>query len=138
MRTYSQVKKELLAHGANKYMVNSLEAKALPKILHDSEKILAFIYGAYDHRFGMMVATDRRLIFLDSSWIGQRVDDIPYHMVASVEYDLGPLWGHVQVHARSKTYHFRLIKKNLVGHFAKVIERSIIDLDEALSKRARR
>lgn len=61
--------------------------KELINYLGDSEQILDKIMGYYEHKLGIIAATDKRLIYLSKGlFSGLRVVDMPYSQIKSIEY----------------------------------------------------
>lgn len=123
MRTFQAISKELRLLGASKHVISCREARALPKILHRDETILAFLYGVFEAgAYALMVSTNERVLYINKTPGNLVVDDIPYDMVASVEFSSGLVWGKVKVFSRSRVYVFSFVKKSYVEPFVGVIE----------------
>ena len=117
------IKLELAAVGATKSQLKQREVLELPKVLFENEVAKAFIIGFYDGGYGMMVATNLRLLFVDVMPFGRViVDDIPYNMVGTTELQLGILFGSITVFARSNTYRFWWLKKDNASDFNEYVE----------------
>lgn len=113
--------------GATKTVISKSEVRQLSDVLHERENILGFIYGAYEGAaFALLVATNKRIIFVSKTPGNLIVDDIPYNMVASLEYNTGVLWGRVKLFARHKNYSFSFVNKKYVVPFAHVVEDLIL------------
>ncbi len=61
------------------------ELKALPEILGENEPILNMAAGQYDGKQGLLVVTDRRLIFFEKGMVRSRQEDFPYSKVSSLQ-----------------------------------------------------
>ena len=77
------------------------EINDLPNILWDDEQIKGALQGLYGGGQGLLVATDRRMVFVDKKLIGNRVkvEDFPYDSVSSIQYELKMLFATVKVFA---------------------------------------
>ena len=66
------------------------EINDLPNILWDDEQITGALQGVYGGGQGLLVATDRRLVFVDRKLIGNRVkvEEFPYEKISSIQYQL--------------------------------------------------
>lgn len=126
----SEVKKQLQAVGATSYQLEKPEVVELAKIIFEQEKITAYVLGWYDSGYGMLVATTKRILFIDKMFYGLKVEDIPFHVIGSVEYDLGWFFGKLKLYTRSGDFNFRWAKKSDVVLFAETIEKIIIAQDE--------
>ena len=70
------------------------EIKELPNILQEGEKLEALIVGNYNNATGVLVCTDRRLIFIDKGLLyGLKVEEFPIDKISSVSYSTGLLLG---------------------------------------------
>lgn len=128
MKKWSAIKKEVALIGGDKSLLNKRPFRALPDILHTHETILGYVYGLFEGgSFALIVATSKRIVFVNSAWGNLVVDDVPYNMVASVEYSLGVFWGRVTLFSRSKTYQFSLVNKKSIHPFVGVVEELILN-----------
>ena len=77
------------------------EVNDLPNILSDDEQIRGALQGRYGGGEGLLVATDRRMVFVDKKLIGNRVkvEDFPYDSVSSIQYELKILFATVTIFA---------------------------------------
>ena len=58
--------------------VGRREVKELPKILWDDEQVLDLVQGFYNNGTGILVATQKRLLFVDKGMLGGlKVEDFP-------------------------------------------------------------
>jgi hypothetical protein len=122
-----EIQLQLAALGASRSQIKQREVLELTRVLFESEEIKAFIIGFYDGGYGMMVATDLRLLFVDVMPFGRvKVDDIPYNMVGSTALQLGMLFGTVTVFARTHTYKFWWLKKDNALDFNDYLEAQML------------
>ena len=75
------------------------EVKELPGILGETEPVLDAVSGTYENGNGLLVATDRRVIFVDKGLVGSRVEDFPYDKITSLQYQTGLLLGTLTIFA---------------------------------------
>ena len=123
MRQLAAIKKELTMLGAKKQLLNTKEVAALSDILKKNENIVAFIYGVFEGgASALMVGTNKRLLYINKTPGNLVVDDIPYDMIASTEYNTGLLWGKVKIFSRSRTYNFTFVPKQYINPFVSVLE----------------
>lgn len=127
MKNLVSVKAEMRMLGATKAVISKSEVRQLAEVLHQQENILGFVYGAYESAaFALLVATSKRIIFISKTPGNLIVDDIPYDMIASLEYNVGMLWGRVKLFARHKNYNFTFVNKRYIPGFAHVVEDLIL------------
>lgn len=84
-------------------IANRGEYKMLPDVLQAGEDPKCIITGRYNNRNGMLVATDRRLVFLDKQMFGaMETETILYSALSAVEWSTGVMMGSVTLHAHGK------------------------------------
>lgn len=75
------------------------EINELPQILAENEKIDHIIQGTYNNGNGILVSTNRRLVFIDKGMIyGLKVEDFPLEKISSIQYETGLILGKVKIH----------------------------------------
>lgn len=76
------------------------EVKSLPTILWDDEKVEALIRGNYYKGGGILIATNKRLLFIAKGLLfGLRVEDFPYNQIVSIQFQSGLGIGRITVFA---------------------------------------
>ncbi len=118
-------------------VLSKAEIKHLPKVLLEHETIERFIAGTYSGGYGMLVATSTRLIFIDKKVFELLVDDIPFSMIAAVEYDIGMFSARVTVFTRAKNFKFSRVTKSKAIEFTKFVEQSMLKAHDQLPKNIR-
>jgi PH (Pleckstrin Homology) domain-containing protein/putative oligomerization/nucleic acid binding protein len=93
------------------------EVKELPRILWPDELPLKVIRGSYGSGAGILVATDRRLIFIDKGLMSLKVEDFGYDKITSVQYRTGMVLGEIDVLASGNRATFKNIEKARVREF---------------------
>lgn len=61
------------------------ELKALPEILGENEPVLNMAAGQYDGKQGLLIVTDRRLVFFEKGMVRSRQEDFPYSKISSLQ-----------------------------------------------------
>jgi PH (Pleckstrin Homology) domain-containing protein len=78
--------------------------RRLPELLGPGEQYGCLTKGRYNGRFGIIAATDRRLMFIsDGIFVGQRATDFPYETIDSVETGRRMGYGVLKLHADGST-----------------------------------
>ncbi|MCA9347351.1 PH domain-containing protein [Candidatus Saccharibacteria bacterium] len=117
------VKLQLVKLGATPSQLKRPEVAELSKILYENEIIEAFILGYYDGGYGMMVATNIRVVFIDITPFGRlKIDDIPYGSVNSVELQIGMFFASVSLFSGPVRYRFWWLNKNSAHDFNRYVE----------------
>lgn len=78
---------------------NGKEIKALPSILWEDETVEAVIGGVYNKGRGVLVSSNKRLLFVDKGLMwGLKVEDFPYDKISSIQYSKGLLMGEITIY----------------------------------------
>lgn len=124
-----RIKGELKAAGATSFGMSKFASKFLPSIIHDDEHVKAIVYGRYRESSGMLslssgmlVATERRVIFLDHKPGYTSVDEISYEVVAGVRETSAGLFSTVTLHTRVADYTIRYANPKGIQKFIHYIE----------------
>jgi hypothetical protein len=100
-----QVRKQLDKIGIGNLPLCRAELKELPLLLIPGEEIESLLAGRYVSGYAIMVATNHRLLIVDKKFGGGLIfEDIPYDMIAEVQFVHTPLATQLTVHARSKQF----------------------------------
>lgn len=147
MPNLREVKEQIQHIDALSKFLGWKEINILPQVLWEDEKIEGLIQGWYQDKAGVLVATDRRLIFVDKGWLfGMHVEDFPYDKVTSVQYDQGVIFGRVTIFAAGNQAIIEKVNNAAARAFANRIRTKMIppkeddkkdekkDKDEVISK----
>jgi general stress protein 26 len=130
MKTTKQIRQlnsELRTAGMTQYGFMKLETAHLPEIIHEDEHIKGVAYGRLEKSIDavMLVATDKRVLFIDCKPLYQNWDEISYDVVSGVKTSLvGPFAG-VVLHTRVKDYSIRFVNVKCANIFRKYIEQYV-------------
>lgn len=91
--------------GAGKYL------KKLTEQLVDGETVEQLALAQQDKRFGLLVATDRRLLFLFKLGFSSSSEDVPYSRISTVSTGSGMAFGEFTVHAQGRDVRFHDVEK---------------------------
>jgi hypothetical protein len=73
------------------------ELRNLPTHLSEGEQVLNLSSGTYDGASGLVVLTDRRVIFTSAGMVKSRLEDFPYGRVSSVQHSGGMMFGQLTI-----------------------------------------
>ena len=116
--------------GANWFVLSRPELKELANVLESHEEIDAFVYGSCEGGMSFLVATDRRLLYVNRQFFKSRVDNIPFVNVTSVEHRPGLLMGQAVVHTTSNDYTMSRVVKQQLERFCRVAERRMHEANQ--------
>jgi hypothetical protein len=94
-QTLEELAKDKLSMG---FMVRR-EMKKLPELLAVDEDAVNLARGEYDGKEGLIVVTDRRIMFVEQGMIRHNFEDFPYEKVNSVKTESGMRSGKITIHA---------------------------------------
>ena len=102
----------------------------LPDVLQINEIAKCAITGTYNRRNGMLVATDRRMLFLDKQLFGaMETETILYNAISAVQWSTGMMMGSVTLHAHGKSNKITNVDKQFVRYFANYVETRLMGGD---------
>ncbi len=117
-----RIKQELQALGVSRFGLWRLESRYLPHIIHSDERLEGVVYGRHEDGSVMLVATDRRVIFLDKKPLFIDKDEITYDVVSGVSYSSVGFGATVTLHTRVKDYSIRTFNQKTAEQFVHYIE----------------
>jgi hypothetical protein len=117
MPTLEEVR-EQIGHidGASRFLGRK-EIKELPSILWEDENVERLVQGTYGG-MGILVATNKRLIFVDKGIAKLRVEDFPYDKITSIQYKTGWTLGEITVFASGNKAEIKNVAKDQCKLFA--------------------
>lgn len=102
------------------------EIKQLPAILWEDELIEKLIQGVYNNGQGILVATNKRLIFVDKGmFYGLRVEDFPYDKITSIQYKTGIIFGTITIFASGNKAEINNMIKDQTRNFGDYVRARI-------------
>jgi hypothetical protein len=102
------------------------EISELPSILAANEQIDNLIQGTYNKGQGILVSTDRRLVFVDKGLLyGLKVEDFPLDKITSIQYETGLLLGEVKIHTSGNIAVIDNVEKSAARKFAEFIRNKL-------------
>jgi hypothetical protein len=120
-----RIMNELKTLGVSKFGLMSSESQYLPRIIKYDEPLTAVVYGKYESSFAMLIATERRIVFLDKKPFFTDQDDIDYAVVAGVGCGNGTFASTVTLHTRIKTYAVTTMNWRCARGFVRYIQQRI-------------
>lgn len=104
--------------------------KQLAQILDSDEKIGGAVYGNPSDGVSWLVATDRRVIFVDSMPLFSTTDEITYDVVSGVMLTKAGFSSGVTLHTRVHDYIIRFAPNKCASQFVQYIEKRRLETDE--------
>jgi hypothetical protein len=101
------------------------EIRKLVEHLWEGERVEQLSTGMYGKGNGILVRTDRRLLFLVDGWTGATSEDFPFSRISSVQWSSGMLMGSVTIFASGNKAEIKNVHKE-IGKSVVDVVRSII------------
>ncbi len=100
------------------------EVAHLPEVIQPGETIHAIASGMYDNNTWLVVATDRRVLFLDKGmFAGLKQLSLPLDQIQAVAHSVGMLLGEVAISTAGVTWTIQsMTPKETAARFAQVVE----------------
>lgn len=134
MATLDEIKKQIKNLDAGSKLFGMKEIKELPNILWEDEKLEKMVQGFYEKGNGILVATNKRLVFVDKGlFYGLRVEDFPYDKISSIQYETGILWGKIIIFASGNKAEIKNVQNAQVKSFGDYVRARISKIHEHAS-----
>lgn len=117
-----RIQQELIDVGVTKAGLLLRESRHLHTVIHTDEHLGGVVYGFHEDGMAMLVATDRRVIFLDKKPFFEDQDEITYDVVSGVTIGKMKRVATVKLHTRIKDYSIRTYNPKCAQRFVDYIE----------------
>lgn len=128
-RHKARIKQELRTVGVTAYGLLKAESRQLHKVVKTDESIQGCVYGQYDGGSAMLVATDKRLVFVDQKPLHSIVEESTYEKILDIGVDWQPLYARVVVAARPRTYTLRYVNTHCAKIFIRYLESRVLGVN---------
>lgn len=117
-----RIQRELRGAGLTYLALTSGESAYLPLIIHPEEHIGGAVYGRSEAGMVMLVATDRRVFYIDKKPLFTTEDQINYDVVAGVSLGHAGFGSTVTLHTRVKDFKLKTHNHKAATKFVQYIE----------------
>lgn len=120
-----EIKDQIVATGAKLSLLVNSEVEELANVLDKDEKLIAIAEGKYLHNNldGIVVSTERRIIFVDKKFFGGVFEnEFPLHKVSSVQHDTSLMSSTLKVYTPGFTAEFKLYIKSAAKNFFDAVQ----------------
>ena len=139
-----RIKRELIAAGVTRYGLRKFAAHYVYRIIHPQEHIMAVVYGRYGSgeglfggmSEGMLIATERRVIFLDYKPGFTDLKEFTYDVVSGIERITTALFSSVKLFTRIGNFSLRYANSHCVELFMEYIELRRLETKDTVSQPA--
>lgn len=128
-----RIKNQLRDLGVSWFGRRTFESHYLPVVLHDDENMNGIVYGSNANGSAMLVATDRRVLYINKKPFFVQSDELTYDIVMGVSYSKAGPFATITLHTRIGDYTLRVLNFRAALNFIEFIETRCLDrnLDEA-------
>ncbi|HMS31963.1 MAG TPA: pyridoxamine 5'-phosphate oxidase family protein [Candidatus Saccharibacteria bacterium] len=116
-----RIKRELTKAGMTSYGQLKMSTRYLPELIHSKESILGVVYGRSSRGNGMLVATDKRIIYVERRPFFSSTDEIGYNSINGVRRTAA-LFSTVSLHSRQGDYTLKYVNPECARKFDEVVE----------------
>lgn len=120
-----EIKDQIVATGAKLSLFVNSEVEELVNVLDKDEKLIAIAEGKYlyNNLEGIVVSTEKRIIFVDKKFFGGVFEnEFPLHKVSSVQHDTSLMSSTLKVYTPGFTAEFKLYIKSAAKNFFDAVQ----------------
>ena len=109
------------------------EINELPRVLWEDELPEAIVQGTYESSHGLLIATNKRVIFLDKGIISFKMEDFAFDKISSIEFKSGMIWGEIVVYSSGTRSIFKDVYKDKAREFVDYLRARVSGVSEHAS-----
>lgn len=117
-----RVKQELIAAKMTKHGLRKSESHQLPEIIHKNEHIGGVVYGHNEQGSCMLVATDKRVIYLHTMPLFKANEELTYDVVSGFALNTQGVVNSIVLHTKVKDISLRYVNRQCALHFKDYLE----------------
>lgn len=129
-----RIVEDLKRLGTTKFELLTSESNYLPKIIHPKEQLGGVAFGHHELGYSMLIATDRRIIFLDKKPFFANMDDITYDVISGVSLSHAGFGSTLVLHTRIKDYKLLTMNDKSSAIFVDYIETRCLEHEKSNGK----
>lgn len=118
---------ELRNAGMTRYGMSKMATSYLPSVIHENEHIHGVIYGKSSEGHVMLVATDKRVLYIDRKPFFTVTDELSYDIISGIRISIAGLFVSVIVHTRAGEFSLKYVNRTCARIFAEYIEKQRIE-----------
>lgn len=128
-----RISNELRELGVSWIGRRTFESHYLPMVLHEDESMKGVVYGRDKAGSAMLVATDRRVLYINKKPFFVQSDELTYDVVSGVSYSKAGPSATITLHTRIGDYTLKVLNFRSAMNFVEFIETRCLDrnLEEA-------
>ena len=127
-----RIHRELVQAGVTVYGLMKSESRYLPRVIHEDEHIHGVVYGQHHNSSAMLVATDRRIIYLDKKPMALFMDEVTYDVISGIEFEIHTFFASVTLHTAVANYDIKYANIHCAEKFTSYIEEQRVKREKLL------
>ena len=139
-----QIREQLKRVGATSFGLAKFASRHLPNVMHPGELIQGVAYGRYSSgkgilnwTEGMLIATDRRVIFIERKPGYEKIEELTYDVVSGVQKTFAWPFASVTLYTRIGNFTVRFANRRCIDTLIHYIEGRRLESMGAESQRAK-
>lgn len=133
MPTLEQVREKVKNLDGCSRFLGKWEINELPKILWEDEDILRLSDGVYNQGLGIVVATNKRILFLNKGILSSQIEDFAYNKISSIQCNKGIALASLVIYTAGNKAVIDSMGKEDAQYFADCIRARISQEDKAVN-----
>lgn len=124
----NRIYEELINAGMSRYGFMKNATSKLPQIIHENEHIGGVVFGRSFLQKGgtaMLVATDKRIIYINSRPMASEIDEIAYFVVSGVKQETSGPFASITLHTKIRDIPLKYVNLKCARTFIEFIEKHI-------------
>lgn len=113
MPNIKEIKDKVKSLDEGSKFLGSWEINELPMILWEDEEIEKIAQGNYNNRTGIIVATNKRILFLHKGLLNLQSEDFAYNKITSIELHLGIMFGTIIIYCAGNKANIKSILSDI-------------------------
>lgn len=131
MPTLTQIQNQIKSLDGTSKFLGRREISELPNILWEDEMVEKIVQGVYSKGNGILVASNKRLIFIDKGLIwGLKVEDFPFDKISSIQYETGMIFGTITIFTSGNRAEIKQVIKDQCRDFCDYVRARISNIKE--------
>lgn len=118
MPTLEQIKSQIKTLNSYERFLARKEIRELPAILWEDERVENIILGRYNNSIGILIATNKRVVFVDKGFFKLAVEDFEYSKISSILYSSGIYYGRLVIFSAGNKSIINDVQKGKLRVFA--------------------
>lgn len=131
-----RVQSEMAGAGMTRLALLKSSSRYLHHVIHADEHVQAIASGHYEGGSAVLVATDRRIIFLDHKPLFTSTDELTYGVVSGIKSFYSGPFASLTLHTAAGDYQLRRVNKICAQNFVLFIEQKKIEKTDLAKKDA--